>query len=152
MAQRQKKEIGAHTPRPRATAFIHHLPILHDIQWQSSLNGHHQQVFVFCGKSQWIEKKSQVIVEICVQVPRKTSPESDLPRVSLNTPRLPEFCLASSLVVVKLEVEAPARLEGVKVEGPGLLSSATALLVFGVQRILTGVKFLPHFWKDNNTT
>lgn len=35
MAQRQKKEIGAHTPHPRATAFIHHLPILHDVQrWQ----------------------------------------------------------------------------------------------------------------------
>lgn len=74
-----------------------------------------------------------------------TSPESDPPRVPLNTPRLPEFSPASSLVVVKLEVEAPARLEGVKVEGPGLLSSAAALLVFGVQRILTGVKFLPHF-------
>lgn len=55
-----------------------------------------------------------------------------------------------SLVLVELEVEAAARLEGVKVEGPGRSSSSTStLLVFRVQGILAGVKLLPHFWQDD---
>lgn len=58
MAQRQKKEIGAHTPHPRATAFIHHLPILHDVQrWQVHSMATTCKSFL-CGKSQWIEKQS----------------------------------------------------------------------------------------------
>ena len=55
-----------------------------------------------------------------------------------------------SLVLVELEVEAAARLEGVKVEGPGRSSSSTStLLVFRVQGILAGVKLLPHFWQGD---
>ena len=55
-----------------------------------------------------------------------------------------------SLVLVELEVEAAARLEGVKVEGPGgSSSSSSALLVFRVQGILARVKLLPHFWQDD---
>lgn len=49
-------------------------------------------------------------------------------------------------VVLEFEVEAAARLEGVKVERPGLLPSSS-LLVLWVQRILPGVKLLSHFWK-----
>lgn len=62
-----------------------------------------------------------------------------------NTPRLPEFKHSSPLVVVELKLKAPTRLERVKVEGPGLLSTATTLLVLRVQWILARVKLLPHF-------
>lgn len=48
--------------------------------------------------------------------------------------------------MVELEVEAPSGLEGVEVEGPGLFSSSSTLLVLWIQRILTCVKLLPHFW------
>lgn len=81
------------------------------------------------------------------EFPRKTS-QSDLPRVSQNAPRLQEFEPSCSLVVLELEVEATARLERVKVEGPGVSTAATTLLVFRVQWILARVEFLPHFWRD----
>lgn len=54
-------------------------------------------------------------------------------------------------VVVELEVEAAARLEGVKVERPGLVPSSS-LLVLWVQRILAGVELLSHFWKEKGET
>lgn len=58
----------------------------------------------------------------------------------------------SCLVVLELKVEA-SRLEGVEVEGPPVppVSAAAApLLVLRVQRILAGVKLLPHFWVCEN--
>lgn len=51
-------------------------------------------------------------------------------------------------VVLEFEVEAAARLEGVKVERPGLVPSSSPLLVLWVQRILAGVELLSHFWKE----
>lgn len=48
--------------------------------------------------------------------------------------------------MVELEVEAATGLKGVKVEGPGLFSSSSSLLVLWIQRILTCIKLLPHFW------
>lgn len=60
------------------------------------------------------------------------------------------FVKSSSLVLVELEVEAAAGLEGVEVERPALSPASTsALLVFWVQGILTCVKLLPHFWQDD---
>lgn len=53
------------------------------------------------------------------------------------------------LVVLELEVEAAAGLEGVEVEGPALLSPASALLVLWIQGILARIELLPHFWRDN---
>lgn len=50
-------------------------------------------------------------------------------------------------VVLELEVEAAARLEGVKVERP-LLVPSSSLLVLWVQRILASVELLSHFWKE----
>lgn len=50
-------------------------------------------------------------------------------------------------VVLEFEVEAAARLEGVKVERPGLVPSSP-LLVLWVQRVLAGVELLSHFWKE----
>lgn len=67
-----------------------------------------------------------------------------------NVPTYPTYVretlpLELSLVVLELEVEAASRLKGVEVERPALLSSASTLLVLRVQRILAGVKLLPHF-------
>lgn len=67
----------------------------------------------------------------------KSSERSDTSRV--------ESC---SLIVLELEVEVAAGLEGVKVERPGPLSAAAALLGLRVQGILACVELLPHFWKD----
>lgn len=85
------------------------------------------------------------------QVVRKTP--ASLHQSSPNVPRtllppsLPMFLKSASLVVLELEVEVAARLEGVKVKRPALsaLSSASALLVLRVQGIFARVKLLPHF-------
>lgn len=50
-------------------------------------------------------------------------------------------------VVLEFEMEATARLEGVKMERPGLVPPSS-LLVLWVQRILASVKLLSHFWKE----
>lgn len=52
------------------------------------------------------------------------------------------------LVVLEFEVEASARLEGVKVERPRLLPSSPSLLVLRVQRILASIELLSHFWTE----
>lgn len=66
------------------------------------------------------------------------------------SPPSPPTCSSSpALVVLELKVETAAGIEGVEVKRPALVTSASALLVFGVQRILARVKLLSHFWKGD---
>ena len=68
----------------------------------------------------------------------------------LHLPSVCDRAGSSSLsVVLEFKVEAAARLEGVKVERPGLFSSSS-LLVLWVQRILAGIELLSHFWKEKS--
>lgn len=130
----------------RETPAFSHIPVLCAVQGLWQIQESVATCKSFCGESQQNnKKKSQVTLKTSVS-------EEDFPKQSSTSvskaPSLQQFQPSSTLVVVELKMEATARLERVKVEGPGLLSTATTLLVFRVQWILARVEFLPHFWRE----